>query len=198
MILATRGSVFTLSNELYRHVSIDELVTLMNKIISQFTNYLKLRHREENLEYDSEFSKKIFSEVDRADEEILSHLCRIEHYPELELYIDRSTYEKEVTPKNCVSLAHEVYQGLMCMGSVVHKAAHIEIIEGKLSMSSHDVRREPCLLFLSEVKYFPEVEYFDYGQVEEVRKHFLKLTDTESRHFYRSFAYEEFRELKNN
>ena len=128
MIIFERKNIITVPDEFYRQVSIDELVTLINKIISQFTNYLKLRYKEENLKFGSEFSEKISSEVEIADEELLDHLFRIERHPEWKIYILRSICETEVTSKNCVDLAHEVYRELRCEGSIVHKAAHIEII----------------------------------------------------------------------
>lgn len=196
MIIFERKNIITVPDEFYRQVSVDELVTLINKIISQFTNYLKLRYKEENLKFGSEFSEKISSEVEIADKELLDHLFRIERHPEWKIYILRSICETEVTSKNCVDLAHEVYRELRCEGSIVHKAVHIEIIKGELVMASHEVRRETGLLSLLEVSYFPEIEYFDYDQVEEVRKQFLKLTALEPRYFSRSLASDEFRELK--
>ncbi len=196
MIIFERKNIITVPDEFYHQASLDELVTLINKIISQFTDYLKLRYREENLECDSEFSEKILSEVERANDELLDHLLLIGRHPEWKIYIPRNTCETEVTPKNCVALAHEVYHELRCEGSIVRKAAHIEVIKGELALSSHEVRRETGLLRLSEVKYFPEEEYFDYDQVEEVRKHFLKLTALEPRCFSRSLTSDEWYELK--
>ena len=87
MIIFERKNIITVPDEFYRQVSVDELVTLINKIISQFTNYLKLRYKEENLKFGSEFSEKISSEVEIADEELLDHLFHIERHPEWKIYI---------------------------------------------------------------------------------------------------------------
>ena len=71
-------------------------------------------------------------------------------------YLFTDAYPATVSVDNCVSVCLTIMDSLLCNGTLKHREAITEVVNGKAVRKSHVVYEEPCIMWVSDVKPLAE------------------------------------------
>mgnify|MGYP004617264155 CR=1 FL=1 len=151
----------------------EEVKTLLNTAVSLIK--VAARHAEDMGVYKSEDELEeaymYFRCVERDTHKFIDKLDKPKYY----LFTDK--YPAMVLADNCVGVCLTVMESLLCDGTLKHREAITEVVNGKAVRKFHVVYEEPCIMWVSNVKHLAEQYCYDKEQVAATKAYIERLNE---------------------
>lgn len=151
----------------------EEVKTLLHTAVSLIK--VAARHAEDMGVYKSEDELEeaymYFRCVERDTHKFIDKLDKPKYY----LFTDK--YPATVSVDNCVYVCLTIMDSLLCDGTLKHREAITEVVNGKAVRKSHVVYEEPCIMWVSDVKHLAEQYCYDKEQVAATEAYIERLDE---------------------